>query len=186
LIHFFSLLGEDIDGETLFNLPQSMMYEIIKPMKERVRFLTEQRALFHSTFQDDSEETVSEKHIHNLSANNSQQVVEQHNINQFTTRSTITYSNIHQHDVSVLDSSTNSEIMNEEIIVSSNEDENKENSEEDEESTFPHTYVLPDLPPKVQQIIDKGQINQFRGHTNARRLLIDAIFTDVTTKYSLL
>ena len=129
--------------------------------------------------------TSSEKYIHHLSANNSQQVVKEHNINQFTTQSTITYSKIHQHDASVLDSSTNSEIVNEETIITSNEDENQENNE-DEGSTFPLTYVLPDLPPKIQQIIDDGLINEFRGHTNARRLLVDAIYTDVTTKFSLL
>ncbi|CAF5048273.1 unnamed protein product, partial [Rotaria magnacalcarata] len=66
-------------------------------------------------------------------------------------------------------------------------DENKENNDDDdEESSFPHIYVLPDLPLRIKQIISRGEINEFRGHTNARRLLLDAIFTDVTIQYSLL
>jgi hypothetical protein len=162
------------------------MYEIIKPMKERVRFLTEQRALFHNTFRDNSEQILSEKHIHHLPDNNFEQVIEGHNINQYTTQSTITFSNNNQGDISVFDPSTNVEIMNDETIISSKEYENKENNEEDKESTFSFTYVMPDLPPKIQQIIDKGEMSHFRGHTNVRRLLLDTIFTDVTTKYSLL
>ncbi len=92
---FFSFLGEDIDGETLFNLPESMMYEIIKPMKEHVPFLTEHRALFHGTFRNNSEQILSKKYIDNLPDNNSQQVVEEHDINQLKTQSTITFSDNH-------------------------------------------------------------------------------------------
>ncbi|CAF4243899.1 unnamed protein product, partial [Rotaria magnacalcarata] len=54
---------EDIDGETLFNLPQSMMYEIIKTMKDRVRFLTEHRALFHGTSQNNSDQLLSNNYL---------------------------------------------------------------------------------------------------------------------------
>jgi hypothetical protein len=164
------------------------MYEIIKPIKERVRFLTEHRVLFQDTLRNDSNQISSEKYINNLSDNKSQQVVEEQNINQFPTQSIITLSNNHQVNASVFDSSTNSEseVMHDETIISTKEDENKESDEDEEESTFPHIYDLPNLPSKIEQIIDTGEINQFRGHTNARRLLIDAIFDDVTTNYSLL
>lgn len=77
-------------------------------------------------------------------------------------------------------------IHEEEEVISSKEDESKENDEDDKQSTFPYLYIIPNLPLKVQQIINKGEINEFRGHTNARRLLLDTIFKDVTTKYSLL
>ncbi|CAF3078437.1 unnamed protein product, partial [Rotaria socialis] len=82
---------EDIDGETLFNLPQSIMYEIIKTIKERVRFLAEHRALFHDTTCNNSDPIASEKYIDNSLDNNSQQVIEQRNTNQLTTMSTITF-----------------------------------------------------------------------------------------------
>ena len=165
-----------------------MMYEIIKTMKERVRFLAEHRALFRGILRNDSDQISSEKYLHNLSDNNSQQVIEENNNNTFTTQSSITFSNNYQGDTSVFDSSADLEIMNEETINSSKEDEKKENDddEDEEETIFPYIYIISDLPSKIQQIIDKGEINHFRGHTNARRLLIDAIFTDVTTKYSLL
>jgi hypothetical protein len=179
------ILGEDIDGETLFNLPQSMMYEIIKSMKERVRFLTEHRDLFHGILQNNSDQTNSEKYIHNLSDNNSQQLVEERSFNQPTTQSTITLSNNYQGGAAAFDSSTNSDVINEETIILSKEDGNKEN-DIDTESTFPNIYVAPDLPQKIQQIIHRGEINELCGHTNARRLSLDAIFTDVTTNYSLL
>ncbi|CAM4933777.1 unnamed protein product [Rotaria socialis] len=185
--HVGSFDGEDIDGETLFNLPQSMMYEIIKPMKERVRFLAEHRDLFHGTFRNNSDQGISEKYINHLQDNNSQQLLEERNFNQVTTQSTVTFSNNYQDDTSALDSSTNSGVVNEKNIIVSKVDENKENNDDDdEESSFPHIYVLPDLPLRIKQIISRGEINEFRGHTNARRLLLDAIFTDVTIQYSLL
>jgi hypothetical protein len=162
------------------------MYEIIKPIKERVRFLAEHRDLFHGTLRNNSDQTISEKYIHNLPDNNSQQFTEQHNFNQITTQSTITFSNNDQGDASAFDSSTNSEVINEEKISVSEEDENKENDDDDDKAaTFPYIYIIPDLPPKVQQVINKGDIHEFRGHTNARRLLLDVIYTDVTTKYFL-
>ncbi|CAF3177733.1 unnamed protein product [Rotaria sp. Silwood2] len=177
---------EDIDGETLFNLPQSIMYEIIKPIKERVRFLAEHRALFHNAVCNNSDPIVSEKYIDNSFDNNSQQVIEQRNTNQLTTMPMITFSNNHPSNDSAFDSSTDSDVMNDETMISSNEDDAKENYKDEEQRRFPNTYVIPDLPQKVQQFIDKGEINHFRGHTNARRLFLDAIFDDVTTKYSLL
>lgn len=163
-----------------------MVYEIIKPIKERVRFLTEHHNLFHGINRNNSDPTVSEKSSHSWIENNSQQLVEGHNSNQITTQSTISFSNNHQSDVSISDSSTNSIVTNEEAINSPKEDDNKENDGVDEESTFPNTYVIPDLPSKVQQIIQEGEIFEFRGHTNARRLLLDTIFTDITINYSLL
>ncbi|CAF4843758.1 unnamed protein product, partial [Rotaria sp. Silwood1] len=63
-------LGEDIDGETLFYLPQYMMYDIIKPMKERVHFLAEHRDLFHGAFRNNSDQGISEKYINHLQDNN--------------------------------------------------------------------------------------------------------------------
>ncbi|CAF4572173.1 unnamed protein product [Rotaria socialis] len=76
--------------------------------------------------------------------------------------------------------------MNEETTISPKEDNAKENYTDEQQPRFPNKYNISDLPQKIQQIIDKGEINHFRGHTNARRLVLDAIFSDVTTKYSLL
>ncbi|CAF4855866.1 unnamed protein product [Rotaria socialis] len=76
--------------------------------------------------------------------------------------------------------------MNEETTISPKEDNAKENYTDEQQPRFPNKYNISDLPQKIQQIIDKGEINHFRGHTNARRLVLDAIFPDVTTKYSLL
>ncbi|CAM4846644.1 unnamed protein product, partial [Rotaria magnacalcarata] len=177
---------EDIDGETLFNLPQSIMYEIIKTIKERVRFLAEHRTLFHDVVCNDSDPIASGKYIDNSLNNDYQQVIEQRNTNQFTTMSTIPFSNNNSSNGSVFDSSTDSGIMTEETTISSNEDDEKGNKENQEQPRFPDKYIISDLPPKIQQFIDKGEINHFRGHSNVRRLLLDAIFTDVTTKYSLL
>ncbi|CAF4510280.1 unnamed protein product, partial [Rotaria magnacalcarata] len=87
---------------------------------------------------------------------------------------------------SVFDSSTDSDVMNEETTISSNEDDENGNKENQEQPRFPDKYIISDLPPKIQQFIDKGEINHFRGHSNVRRLLLDSVFTDVTTKYSLL
>ncbi|CAF4196456.1 unnamed protein product, partial [Adineta steineri] len=178
-------IREDIDGETLFNLPQSMMYEIIKPMKDRVRFLTEHRNLFDGASKNDSDQSKCEKYSH-ISLDDSQQLLEKHNFNQTTTQSTIMFSSNTQGGGPVLGSTTTSDIIHEEIIISSKEDENKENDVDDEEPTLPSPYIIPDLPLRIQQIIDKGEIGEFRSHTNARRLLLDTIFNDVTTKYSLL
>ncbi|CAF3946339.1 unnamed protein product, partial [Rotaria sordida] len=176
---------EDIDGETLFNLPESIMYEIIKPIKERIRFLAEHRALFHNKFQDTSDQITSKKYTDNLPVISSQQVIEQPDANQFTSMSTITFSNNDRNNSSTFDSSTDSEVVNKETMISLQQDNDKENYEDEEQPHFPIRYHIFDLPPKIQQIIDKGDINGFRGHTNARRLLLDAIFMDVTTKYSL-
>ncbi|CAF1398356.1 unnamed protein product, partial [Rotaria sordida] len=176
---------EDIDGETLFNLPESIMYEIIKPIKERIRFLAEHRALFHNKFQDTSDQITSKKYTDNLPVISSQQVIEQPDANQFTSMSTIIFSNNDRNNSSTFDSSTDSEVVNKETMISLQQDNDKENYEDEEQPHFPIRYHIFDLPPKIQQIIDKGDINGFRGHTNARRLLLDAIFMDVTTKYSL-
>ncbi|CAF1362972.1 unnamed protein product [Rotaria sordida] len=176
---------EDIDGETLFNLPESIMYEIIKPIKERIRFLAEHRALFHNKFQDTSDQITSKKYTDNLPVISSQQVIEQPDANQFTSMSTITFSNNDRNNSSTFDSSTDSEVVNKETMISLQQDNDKENYEDEEQPHFPIRYHIFDLPPKIQQIIDKDDINGFRGHTNARRLLLDAIFMDVTTKYSL-
>ncbi|CAF4516684.1 unnamed protein product, partial [Rotaria magnacalcarata] len=124
---------EDIDGETLFNLPQSIMYEIIKTIKERVRFLAEHRTLFHDVVCNDSDSIASRKYIDNSLDNDSQQIIEQRNTNQFTTMSTIPFSNYNSNNGSVFDSSTDSDVMNEETTISSNEDDengNKENQEQ--------------------------------------------------------
>jgi hypothetical protein len=61
------------------------MYEIIKIMKERVRFLAEHRALFRGIFRNNSDQISSKKYLPNLPDNNSQQVIEENNFNQFTT-----------------------------------------------------------------------------------------------------
>ncbi|CAF4094521.1 unnamed protein product [Rotaria magnacalcarata] len=182
----FKKIREDIDGETLFNLPQSIMYEIIKTIKERVRFLAEHRTLFHDVVCNDSDSIASRKYIDNSLDNDSQQIIEQRNTNQFTTMSTIPFSNYNSNNGSVFDSSTDSDVMNEETTISSNEDDENGNKENQEQPRFPDKYIISDLPPKIQQFIDKGEINHFRGHSNVRRLLLDSVFTDVTTKYSLL
>ncbi|CAF3390963.1 unnamed protein product [Rotaria sp. Silwood2] len=177
---------EDIDGETLFNLPESIMYEIIKPIKERVRFLTEHRALFENKFHDTCDEITLKKYVDDQPVNSSQQVIEQDGVNQFMSMSTTAFSNNDRSNPSTLDSSTDSEVMNQEAIMSPHEDNDNENYEDEEQPRFPVTYHISDLPPKLQQLIDKGNINCFRSHTNARRLLLDAVFTNVTTKYSLM
>ncbi|CAF1370806.1 unnamed protein product [Rotaria sordida] len=179
-------LGEDIDGETLFNLPQSMVYEIIKPLKERVRFLTEHHALFHGTFRNNSDQTTSDKCDDNLLDSSSQSLIEECNFAHVTTQSTGALAKNYQGDATVFDSSCNPDNVNEETSMSSKEDDNKENNDDDEESVFPNIYVVPDLPPKLQQIIQKGELNEFRSHTNVRRLLLDTIFNHVTNEYSLL
>ncbi|CAF2929519.1 unnamed protein product [Rotaria sp. Silwood2] len=127
--HIYTLpadVREDIDGETLFNLPQSIMYEIIKTIKERARFLAEHRNLFHGMACNNSDQIASEKYIDNSLYNNSQQVIEQCNTNQLTTMSTITFSNNHPSNDSAFDSSTDSEVMNDETMISSKEDDAKE------------------------------------------------------------
>ncbi|CAF4228074.1 unnamed protein product [Rotaria sp. Silwood2] len=179
-------LGEDIDGETLLNLPQSMVYEIIKPLKERVRFLTEQRALFHGTFRNNSDQSTSDKCNDILLDSSSQSLIEECNFAHVTTQSTSVLVTNYQDDATVFDSSCNPDNINEETSMSSKEDDNKENNDDDEESVFPNIYVVPDLPPKLQQIIQKGELNEFRSHTNVRRLLLDTIFNHVTNEYSLL
>ncbi|CAF2188491.1 unnamed protein product [Rotaria magnacalcarata] len=182
----FPYLEEDIDGETLFNLPQSMMYEIIKTMKDRVRFLTEHRALFHGSSQNNSDQLFSNNYLEYSSENSSKQLMEQHTTNQAATASAITHSNNYQGDAFQSTSLPSPEVINEETIKSPKECQDKDNNEENEESIFPYVYTLPDLPLKIRQFIDKEEINHFSGHTNARRLLFDVIFTDVTTNYSLL
>ncbi|CAF2205383.1 unnamed protein product [Rotaria magnacalcarata] len=162
------------------------MYEIIKTIKERVRFLAEHRTLFHDVVCNDSDSIASRKYIDNSLDNDSQQIIEQRNTNQFTTMSTIPFSNYNSNNGSVFDSSTDSDVMNEETTISSNEDDENGNKENQEQPRFPDKYIISDLPPKIQQFIDKGEINHFRGHSNVRRLLLDSVFTDVTTKYSLL
>jgi len=69
LTQIFFFLGEDIDSETLFNLPQFMINDLIKPMKERVRFLLEHRNLFHPKIRSDTDQTASEIHTHQLNNN---------------------------------------------------------------------------------------------------------------------
>lgn len=182
----FHYLEEDIDGETLFNLPQSMMYEIIKAMKDRVRFLTEHRALFYGTNQNNSDQLLSSNYLEYSSENSSKQLMEQRTIDQAATASAITHSNDNQGDAFQSTSLPSPEVINEATIKSPKECRDNDNDEETEESIFPYVYTLPDLPLKIQQFIDKGEISHFRGHTNARRLLLDVIFTDVTTNYSLL
>ncbi|CAF3191746.1 unnamed protein product [Rotaria socialis] len=183
---FFHYLEEDIDGDTLFNLPQSMMYEIIKPMKDRVRFLTEHRALFHGTSQNNSDQLLSNNYLEYSSENSSKQLMEQRTTDQAATASAITHSNNYQGDAFQSTSLPSPEVINEETIKSPKECQENDNNEDNEESIFPYVYTLPDLPLKIQQFIDKGEISHFGGHTNARRLLLDVIFTDVTTNYSLL
>jgi hypothetical protein len=163
-----------------------MIYEIIKPMKERVRFLVEYRNLFHVTIRDNPDQMTSETYTQNSSTNNSQQLLEKNNLSQNEMQLTVPLPNKYRDDDSVLTCSTHSDIRNEEEVISSKEDEDKENDVDDEESTFPNVYIIPNLPLKLQQIINKGEISEFRSHTNTRRLLLDAIFNDVTTKYSLL
>ncbi|CAF2118765.1 unnamed protein product [Rotaria magnacalcarata] len=177
---------EDVDSETLFSLPQSIMYEIIKTIKERVRFLTEHRTPLHGVTCNDSDSVASGKYIDNSLDNDFQQVIEQRNTNQFTTMSTFPFSNNNSSNGSVFDSSTDSEVMNEATTILSNKDDEKGNKENQEQPRFPDKYIVSDLPPKIQQFIDKAELNHFRGRSNVRRLLLDAVFTDVTTKYSLL
>ncbi|CAF3810379.1 unnamed protein product [Rotaria sp. Silwood1] len=155
--HVMFIKGEDIDGETLFNLPQSMVYEIIKPMKERVRFLAEHRALFHNAFLNNSDEDFSNNYLEHSPHNNSQQLMKQHDLNQVNTMSTITFSNNEQSDSLDSISSENSEVINEEIVISPKSHEEKENGEDITEITFPNIYTIPDLPKKIQQYIDKGE-----------------------------
>ena len=61
-----------------------MIDDLIKPMKERVRFLVEHRTLFHATIRDDSDQTTSETHAH-PSYNNSQQLLEKDGFNSIKT-----------------------------------------------------------------------------------------------------
>lgn len=81
-----------------------MIYEIIKPMKERVRFLVEQKNLFNVTIQENSDQIMVEKYSHSLSDSNSQELLEKNNFNQIRTQSTITISNNYQGDSSTSNS----------------------------------------------------------------------------------
>ncbi|CAF1403721.1 unnamed protein product [Rotaria magnacalcarata] len=159
---------EDVDSETLFSLPQSIMYEIIKTIKERVRFLTEHRTPLHGVTCNDSDSVASGKYIDNSLDNDFQQVIEQRNTNQFTTMSTFPFSNNNSSNGSVFDSSTDSEVMNEATTILSNKDDEKGNKENQEQPRFPDKYIVSDLPPKIQQFIDKAELNHFRGRSNRK------------------
>ena len=161
------------------------MHEIIKPIKERVRFLTEHRDLFNGIIRNSTDKAIAESCTQNLPDNSSQQIIQEDDFNQISTQSTITFSNNHQDDSATFVSPLNLDIINEETIDSSIDNRSKENND-GEAVKFPYNYIVPDLPPKIQQIIQKGETNEFRGHTNGCRLSLDAIFTDVPTKYSLL
>ncbi|CAF1306240.1 unnamed protein product [Adineta ricciae] len=137
-----------------------MVNDLIKPMKERVRFLVEHRNLFHST---------TDTCIH-PSNDNLQSSFEQLNSNRVGAQSNVGFSNDCEEIDPVVDCSKNNDMID-------------ENNIDDEQPSFPNIYVIPDLPNKIQQIVAKDEINEFRSHTNARRLLLDTIFNDVTTKY---
>ncbi|CAF4463883.1 unnamed protein product, partial [Rotaria magnacalcarata] len=177
--------SEDIDGDTLFNLPQSMIFEIVTKLKERVRFLTEHRALFNGSYKNNIEKTSSDIQSNDFNDNNVQQTVQETFTNQYTTLSNVAYLNEGQYDLSAYDSSINNIDIDEET-VGSKQDTNDTEKENKVESKFSDVYILPDLPNKIRQLISTQEIKHFRNHTNSRRLLLDVIFADVTEKYSLL
>ncbi|CAF4669415.1 unnamed protein product, partial [Rotaria magnacalcarata] len=61
--------------------------------------------------------------------------------------STIPFSNYNSNNGSVFDSSTDSDVMNEETTISSNEDDENGNKENQEQPRFPDKYIISDLPP---------------------------------------
>ncbi|CAF5168530.1 unnamed protein product, partial [Rotaria magnacalcarata] len=111
-------LGEDIDGDTLFNLPQSMIFEIVTKLKERVRFLTEHRALFNGSYKNNIEKTSSDIQSNDFNDNNVQQTVQETFTNQYTTLSNVAYLNEGQYDLSAYDSSINNIDIDEETVGS--------------------------------------------------------------------
>ncbi|CAF4526759.1 unnamed protein product [Rotaria magnacalcarata] len=174
-----------IDGDTLFNLPQSMIFEIVTKLKERVRFLTEHRALFNGSYKNNIEKTSYDIQSNDFNDNNVQQTVQETFTNQYTTMSNVAYLNEGQYDLSAYDSSINNIDIDEET-VGSKQNRNDTEKENKVESKFSDVYILPDLPNKIRQLISTQEIKHFRNHTNSRRLLLDVIFADVTEKYSLL
>jgi hypothetical protein len=51
---------------------------------------------------------------------------------------------------------------------------------------LPDPYVLPDLPDQVKEAINQKQIEKFEKLCNFRSIVIDAIFYDLKTNYSLM
>lgn len=154
-----------------------MVPELINPLKERIRFLTEHRNLFQETFGHNLNSTINDKVNESLPDNSFQSSIEQ-SFTKSTTESKNTTSTNYQEDMITSDPSVNTDHIHSNV----NGSDNGDNSE----SNFPNVYTLPDLPSKVSQIIEKGSLNEFRSHTNARRLLLDTIFNDLIARYSLL
>ncbi|CAF2100448.1 unnamed protein product, partial [Rotaria magnacalcarata] len=162
-----------------------MIFEIVTKLKERVRFLTEHRALFNGSHKNNIEKTSSDIQSNDFNDNNVQQTVQETFANQYTAMSNVAYLNEGQYDLSAYDSSINNIDIDEET-VGSKQDTNDTEKENKVESKFSDVYILPDLPNKIRQLISTQEIKHFRNHTNSRRLLLDVIFADVTEKYSLL
>ncbi|CAF2071767.1 unnamed protein product, partial [Rotaria magnacalcarata] len=161
-----------------------MIFEIVTKLKERVRFLTEHRALFNGSHKNNIEKTSSDIQSNDFNDNNVQQTVQETFANQYTAMSNVAYLNEGQYDLSAYDSSINNIDIDEET-VGSKQDTNDTEKENKVESKFSDVYILPDLPNKIRQLISTQEIKHFRNHTNSRRLLLDVIFADVTEKYSL-
>ncbi|CAF4038744.1 unnamed protein product, partial [Didymodactylos carnosus] len=69
-----------------------MLFEIVTTMKERVRFLTEHRALFSNVLKIDRDKTLAERHYDDLVDNNEQQAAKE---NRVTSPPTTTTTIIH-------------------------------------------------------------------------------------------
>ncbi|CAF4490912.1 unnamed protein product, partial [Didymodactylos carnosus] len=115
--------------------------------------------------------------------NNEQQAAKENRVTSppTTTTTIIHSSNGLEDDIPTFDLSMDCQTVGVETVASKGAKDDNEDGQK-----FPNVYVIPDLPTKIQRMVNKQETYQFRGHSNARRLLLDAIFTDVTVKYSLL
>ena len=61
------------------------MYEIIKSIKERVRFLAEHCDLFNGIIRNSTDKAIAENCEHNLRDSSSQQIIQEHDFNSIST-----------------------------------------------------------------------------------------------------
>ncbi|CAF0880050.1 unnamed protein product, partial [Didymodactylos carnosus] len=176
------LSQQDVDGETLRLLQQTEIEKIFPKLKQRVKFVSERDLLFSETKQshinllvpvlNESNETALSKPLKkDEMKQTSGLIVIEHNL----------HDDILSYDVYDETIETAQHIQH----TTNTDQENIESENIAPKPRLLPDYTLPLFTSKVQQAIAYKQYENFAGHTNHRRLLLDSVYEGAVSKYCL-
>ncbi|CAF0915667.1 unnamed protein product [Didymodactylos carnosus] len=173
--------SEEADGETVLLLQENEILQIFPKLKDRVKFKSERQLLFGNTYATDRQSQQLQQ-LHLVSTEFEQPLHKNDNIPATGQILTIGFIDgedfLSDNSVTVTTVETNENDQESDIGINNQTNINIQPLSSD--------FKILTIPRKVQQIIDNNDLIKLAGHTNHRRMLLEAVYNDLITSYGLL